>query len=79
MQKARLIGDVDEMTDSLMMDVFRRAILGGKVNLEALKGTWEEASYLLLLHFGKLSRVMVENQGTLHRLYLDCIVGLRET
>jgi hypothetical protein len=70
--------DVNEMTESLMIDVFKTIILGEKLDLQELKGTWEEASEFLRIHFGKLSRVMVNNQGTLHRLYQDSITELRK-
>jgi hypothetical protein len=70
--------DVSEMTESLMIDVFKRIILEEKLDLQELKGTWQEASEFLRNHFGKLSRVMVNNQGNLHRLYQDSIAELRK-
>lgn len=70
--------DVNEMTESLMVDVFKRILLEAKLDLQELKGTWEEASEFLQLHFGKLSRVMVTNKGKLHRLYQDSITELRK-
>jgi hypothetical protein len=70
--------DVNEMTDSLMIDVFKTIIRGAELDLEELMGTWEEASKFLRIHFGKLSRVMVSNQGNLHRLYQDSIAELRK-
>jgi hypothetical protein len=70
--------DVNEMTDSLMIDVFKTIIRGAEPDLEELTGTWEEASKFLRIHFGKLSRVMVSNQGNLHRLYQNSIAELRK-
>ena len=78
MQKIFSNQDVDEMTSSLMIDLFKRKILEGKQDLQQLRGTWEEASELLQIHFGKLSRIMVENQGKLHRLYQDSIAELKK-
>ena len=70
--------DVNEMTDSLMIDLFKKIILEAKLDLQELSGSWEEASEFLRIHFGKLSRVMMNNQGTLHRLYQDSITELRK-
>jgi hypothetical protein len=70
--------DVNEMTESLMIDLFKRIIIEAKLDLQELRGTWEEASEILRVHFGKLSRVMVENRGNLHRLYQDSITELRK-
>ena len=70
--------DVNEMTDSLMIDLFKKIILEAKLDLQELSGSWEETSEFLRIHFGKLSRVMMTNQGTLHRLYQDSITELRK-
>jgi hypothetical protein len=78
MPRARSNESANTMTDSVMIDVFKRKILAGKLDLRELKGSWEEASELLLLHFGKLSRVMLQNQGKLHRLYQDTIAEMRK-
>ena len=78
MPRARSNQDVNTMTGSLMIDVFKSKILEAKLDLQELKGTWEEASTFLRVHFGKLSRVMVENRGNLHRLYQDSITKLKE-
>ena len=78
MPRARWNQDVNEMTDSLMIDLFKKIILEAKLDLQGLRGTWEEASGILRVHFGKLSRVMVENRGNLHRLYQDSITELRK-
>jgi hypothetical protein len=78
MHNAPSIQDVDEMTESLMMELFKKKILEGKQDVQKLKGSWEEASELLRIHFGKLSRIMMNNQGTLHRLYQDSIAELKK-
>jgi hypothetical protein len=78
MQKILSNQDANEMTASLMIDVFKRKILEGKQDPQQLRGTWEEASELLRIHFGKLSRIMVENKGKLHRLYQDSIEELKK-
>ena len=78
MPRARSNQDVDKMTDSLMIELFKKIILEGKMDLQQLSGTWEEASKFLSVHFGKLSRVMMNNQGNLHRLYQDSITELRK-
>lgn len=78
MPRARSNRDVNEMTESLMIDVFKTKILEAKLDLQELKGTWEEASEFLRIHFGKLSRIMVANQGKLHRMYQDTITELRK-
>ena len=77
MPRPRSKQDVNQMTESLMIDLFKRIIIEGKLDLRELRGTWEEASEILRIHFGKLSRVMVENRGNLHRLYQDSITELR--
>jgi hypothetical protein len=78
MPRARSNPDVHEMTESLMIYVFKTIIREAELDLEELKGTWEEASEFLQIHFGKLSRVMVNNRGNLHRLYQDSITELRK-
>jgi hypothetical protein len=78
MPRTRSNKDVNDMTDSLMIDLFKKIILEAKLDLQGLRGTWEEASEILRVHFGKLSRVMVENRGNLHRLYQDSITKLRK-
>jgi hypothetical protein len=77
MPRDRSNQDVNQMTESLMIDLFKRIIIEAKMDLQELRGTWEEASEILRVHFGKLSRVMVENRGNLHRLYQDSITELR--
>ena len=77
MPRPRSNQDVNQMTESLMIDLFKRIIIEAKIDLQELRGTWEEASEILRVHFGKLSRVMVENRGNLHRLYQDSITELR--
>ena len=78
MPRTRSHKDVNEMTDSLMIDLFKKLILEAKLDLQGLRGTWEEASEILRIHFGKLSRVMVENRGNLHRLYQDSITEMKK-
>ena len=78
MPRARSNPDVNEMTESLMIDLFKRIIIEAKLDLQELRGTWEEASEILRVHFGKLSRVMVENRGNLHRLYQDSITEMKK-
>jgi hypothetical protein len=53
--------DVNEMTDSLMIDLFKKIILEAKLDLQELSGSWEEVSEFLRIHFGKLSWVMMNN------------------
>lgn len=42
--------DVDEITNSLMMDLFKREILERKHDVQQLKGSWEETSESLRIH-----------------------------
>jgi CheY-like chemotaxis protein len=70
--------DVDEMTNSLMMDLFKKKILEGKQDVQQLKGSWEEASEFVRIHFSKLRRIRVNNQGKLHRLYQDSVAELKK-
>ena len=61
--------DVREMTDRVMIDLFKQKLQANHFHPERLKGTWSEASNILRNHFGKISRIMTSNQYKLQRLY----------
>jgi hypothetical protein len=77
MEKNSLIRDVDEMKDKLMIDVFKKKIQEKKLDPSRLKGSWTEASSLLVAHFGKLSSIMEVNQYKLLALYQLSIMELQ--
>lgn len=68
--------DVGEITDRLMIDLFKRKIQEKDLHSDRLKGTWTEARDILRDHFGKISRVMTTNQDNLHTLYQIAIKEL---
>ena len=77
MQKAALITDVQDMTDRFMIVLFKKKIREIKLDPKALKGTWSEASSFLEAHFGKISRIMDNNEFKLLSLYLKALKELR--
>ena len=70
--------DVGEMTDRLTIDLFKRKIHETKLDPEQLRGSWAEACSILRSHFGKLSRIMIQNEYELHNLYRAAIKELRQ-
>jgi hydrogenase maturation factor len=68
--------DVRQMSDRVMIDLFKRKI--GDMNRAPrdLKGTWSEAGDFLITHFGKISRIMDQNKKTLLKLYQTAIKEL---
>ncbi len=71
------IRDVTEMTDRLTIDLFKKKIKEEKLDPQRLRGTWGEASAILQSHFGKISRIMIDNEYKLHSLYLAAIKELK--
>ena len=69
--------DVGEMTNRLLIDLFKKRIHETKLDPEQLRGSWAEACYILRNHFGKLSRIMIQNEYELHNLYRTAIKELR--
>jgi hypothetical protein len=61
--------DVQEMTDRVMIDLFKQKLQETDFHQEQLTGTWSEASNILRNHFGKISRIMTSNQFKLQSLY----------
>jgi hypothetical protein len=53
--------DVRQMSDRVMIDLFKRKINDMNRSPTHLKGTWHEAGDLLTTHFGKISRIMDQN------------------
>jgi uncharacterized membrane-anchored protein YhcB (DUF1043 family) len=68
--------DVGEITDRLMIDLFKQKIQERELDPEKLKGTWTEARDILRDHFGRISRVMTTNQDSLQTLYQIAIKEL---
>ncbi len=67
------IVDVQEMTNRVMINLFKQKIQETDIHPERLEGTWAEASHILKNHFGKISRIMSQNQYNLHNLYRAAI------
>ena len=78
MEKAALITNVQEMTDRFMIDLYKKKIMEIKLDPRELTGTWSEASYFLEAHFGKLSRIMDNNEFKLLSLYLKALKELKD-
>jgi len=70
--------DVGEMTNRLIIDLFKRKIQETGLDPERLRGSWEEACAILQSHFGKVSRVMVQNEYRLHSLYRTALQELQQ-
>ena len=71
--------DVRQMTDRVMIDLFKRKISDLNRSPSHLKGTWSEAGDLLMSHFGKISRIMNQNRSRLHELYNAAIKELEQS
>jgi len=69
---------VQEMTDRVMIDLFKKRIQEMDLYPEELKGTWSEASSILAKHFGRVSRIMRRNRGRLHDLYKAALKELEK-
>jgi len=74
----RNLRDVGEMTNRLTIDLFKKRIHEAKMDPEQLRGSWAEACYILRNHFGKISRIMIQNEYELHNLYRTAIKELRQ-
>ena len=70
--------NVGEMTDRVMIDLFKKKIQEAGLNPKLLKGTWQEASDILESHFGKISRVMANNSDKLRTLYKAALKEMRK-
>ncbi len=70
--------NVREMTDRVMIDVFKKKIQEAELDAKRLKGTWTEASDILESHFGKVSRIMTSNQKELQTLYRIALKELKQ-
>jgi hypothetical protein len=70
--------NVREMTDRVMIDVFKKTIQEVGLDAKRLKGTWTEASDILENHFGKVSRIMTSNQKKLQTLYRIALEELKQ-
>ncbi|MGD8314811.1 MAG: hypothetical protein PVI17_08715, partial [Syntrophobacterales bacterium] len=68
--------DVRELTDRVMIDIFKKKIRETETDPKRLLGTWIEAREILQNHFGKVSRIMNLNQYKLQRLYKTAIKEL---
>ncbi len=70
--------DVGEMTNRLIIDLFKMKIHETELDPKRLKGSWDEACEILQSHFGKISRVMVQNEYKLHSLYRTAIQEIKQ-
>jgi hypothetical protein len=71
--------DVRQMTDRVMIDLFKRKINDLNRSPSNLQGTWSEAGDLLISHFGKISRIMNQNRSRLRELYNAAIKELEQS
>ena len=71
--------DVRQMSDRVMIDLFKRKINDMNRSPRHLKGTWHEAGDFLITHFGKISRIMDQNKKTLLKLYQTAIKEVKQT
>lgn len=74
----RNVRDVGEMTNRLIIELFKKRIHETKLDPEQLRGSWAEACHILRSHFGKLSRIMIQNEYELHNHYRTAIKELRQ-
>jgi hypothetical protein len=65
--------DIRELTDRVMIDIFKKQIQEARTDPKRLQGTWNEAREILQNHFGKVSRIKTLNQHKLQRLYKTAI------
>ena len=71
--------DVQQMTDRVMIDLFKQKINDMRRSPGHLKGTWSEVDDLLKNHFGKISRIMNQNRQTLLELYKTALKELERS
>ena len=71
--------DVRQMSDRVMIDLFKRKINDMNRSPRHLKGTWHEAGDFLITHFGKISRIMDQNKKTLLKLYQAAIKEMEQS
>ena len=71
--------DVRQMSDRVMIDLFKRKINDMNRSPRHLKGTWHEAGDFLITHFGKISRIMDQNKKTLLKLYQAAIKEVEQS
>ncbi|MGB6380070.1 MAG: hypothetical protein WBG51_02755 [Syntrophobacteria bacterium] len=71
--------DVRQMSDRVMIDLFKRKINDMNRSPRHLQGTWHEAGDFLITHFGKISRIMDENKKTLLKLYQAAIKEVEQS
>ena len=76
MRSSERDADVRELTDRVMIDIFKKKIREAETDPKRLQGTWVEAREILEAHFGKVSRIMTHNQYKLQRLYKTAIEEL---
>ena len=68
--------DVRQMSDRVMIDLFKRKIHDMKRSPRHLRGT---AGDLLTTHFGKISRIMDQNKKNLLKLYRTAIKEVEQS
>ena len=71
--------DVRQMSDRVMIDLFKQKINDMNRSPKHLKGTWHEAGDLLTTHFGKISRIMDQNKKNLLKLYRAAIEEVQQS
>ena len=71
--------DVEEIKDRLAIDLFKNKIQETELDPNRLEGTWIEACSILREHFGKLRRIIIQNEYIFHSLYRAAIKELSQS
>jgi hypothetical protein len=74
-----LFTDVQQITDRLMIDLFKQKRNDLNRSPSHLKGSWSEAGDLLITHFGNVSRIVNQNRSGLHDLYKAAVWELEQS
>jgi hypothetical protein len=69
MKRAEPFGGAEREMERFMVNLYKRNIRKGKLNVENLKGDWSEAGAILQARFGKVTRTAKENKHRLVSLY----------
>ena len=76
MERADITTDVCEQTNRFTINLFKKKIIERELDPRQLEGTWPEACDILEAHFGRITRVMVQNSSKLLTLYRIAVLEL---
>lgn len=77
MEKAASFRNVEWEMERFMINLFKRRIRQAGLNPRNLKGNWPEASTILQVHFGTVTRMADQNQHKLLNLYRVAVDELK--